>query len=372
MTILAIDTSMGACSVAVFTAADSRLIASRYEVMERGHAEALAPIVQEVMNDAGRAPGELQRIVVTTGPGTFTGVRIGLSFARGLGLALAIPVAGIDSLRAIAANAAHESGFAVVAAHARNEEAYVAVYNAGGDTLLSPAVMSLSSIPESTPRGARLLGTAADRILQLSARPDLIRSKAGDLPCAAHFGRFAATIAPSQQMPGPLYLRAPDAKPQRNQVELPPRLELINISEAGSDVLAGLHASCFDPPWTRGTFAEFLRTPGAAAVVAMRNGDPVGFLITRNAADEVEIVTIGVSPAVRRQGIARTMVEQHFTRLAANGTRAAFIEVASSNAAARALYKTLGFIEVGRRRGYYQRIGQSNEDAIVMRRTLST
>ena len=104
MKLLCLDTAMAACSVGVYDATGERLLASAYVPMERGHAEALAPMVEQVMREAGLGFGDLGRIAVTVGPGTFTGVRIGLAMARGLGLALGIPVCGIDTLTAIACN----------------------------------------------------------------------------------------------------------------------------------------------------------------------------------------------------------------------------------------------------------------------------
>src|SRR6187399_2853183 len=92
MLILALDTSMAACSVCVYDADKSLVIGANQQFMERGQAEALAPMVQDTMTMAGVGFSDLSRIAVTTGPGTFTGVRIGLAMARGLGVALNIPI----------------------------------------------------------------------------------------------------------------------------------------------------------------------------------------------------------------------------------------------------------------------------------------
>ena len=103
MKILAVDTALGACSAAVLS--DGHVLSQEHELMLRGHAEALAPMVQRVMTAAGISFRALQRVGVTTGPGTFTGQRVGLAFARALGVALKVPVVGTTTLHAMAEEA---------------------------------------------------------------------------------------------------------------------------------------------------------------------------------------------------------------------------------------------------------------------------
>ncbi len=102
MIVLGLDTAVGACSVAVL--ADDEPLAALSEPMLRGHQERLALMVQEAMDQAGLAFKALDRIGVTVGPGSFTGLRVGLAFAKGLGLALARPVVGVGTLDALAAS----------------------------------------------------------------------------------------------------------------------------------------------------------------------------------------------------------------------------------------------------------------------------
>src|SRR3978361_1396056 len=99
MIVLGLDTALGACSVALL--ADGETLAHEHRTMQRGHAEALAPMFKPVMREAGLSFAALDRIAVTTGPGTFTGQRVGLAFARGLRLALGKPAIGVTTLDAI-------------------------------------------------------------------------------------------------------------------------------------------------------------------------------------------------------------------------------------------------------------------------------
>src|ERR1700709_462807 len=99
MIVLAIDTCFNRCAACLYDSATDAVLAGESLIMERGHAEALAPLVQRVFARAGTT---IDRIAVTTGPGTFTGLRIGLSFARAFGLAKNIAVIGLDTLHAVA------------------------------------------------------------------------------------------------------------------------------------------------------------------------------------------------------------------------------------------------------------------------------
>ena len=124
MRLLAVDTALGACSCAIVD--DARVLAHRFEIMERGHAERLAPMVDEAMRETGLSFADLERLAVTTGPGTFTGQRVGLAFARGLRVALKIPLTGITTLEAMATAAIAETGaeFGVAIHDAKRNEVY--------------------------------------------------------------------------------------------------------------------------------------------------------------------------------------------------------------------------------------------------------
>ncbi|MFT3988723.1 tRNA (adenosine(37)-N6)-threonylcarbamoyltransferase complex dimerization subunit type 1 TsaB [Aestuariivirga sp.] len=350
MKLLALDTSMSACSAALLD--DTTVVAEDYAVMERGHAEALAPMVQRVM--AGIPFSSLQRIAVTTGPGTFTGVRIGLSMARGLGLSLKIPVIGIDTLRAISANAQGDGPLLVVN-DARKDDIYAALNGA------VPAVMAMADCLALLPQGpVRVIGTAGDALIAASGRNDLIRIRTNDLPVAARFGAHCLYTQPEDAPPEPLYLRAPDAKPQALD------LRLMSCGDEAAELLAELHRACFADGWDAAAFRKMLAMP-ATAMIAQAGSMPVGFILTRQAADEAEIITIGTHPSAQRRGVARALLDHQFTELRGRGAVQCFIEVAAENEAALALYASVGFTQEGLRRGYYA----NGDDAIVMRRMLT-
>jgi tRNA threonylcarbamoyladenosine biosynthesis protein TsaB len=201
MNILAVDTALGACSAAVLM--DGRVAARRFELMDRGHAEALAPMVEDVMR--GIDFPALDRLAVTTGPGTFTGQRVGLAFMRGLRVALKKPLTGVTSLAAIAAQAMAETGRdrAAVLHDARRDEFYVEIVPG-----LAPAVMARTE--------AAVLLADFDGVLAGTGAPLVSLSKAilseVRQPDALWVARLVLAMPATDEVPRPLYLRAPDAK----------------------------------------------------------------------------------------------------------------------------------------------------------------
>ena len=129
--------------------------------------------------------------------------------------------------------------------------------------------------------------------------------------------------------------------------------------------LAAIHASCFPDAWNMRALAELLATPGTFAVSSSD-----GFILARAAAGEAEILTLAVSPTARRCGLGRALVTEAASHAQQSGANAMFLEVAVSNAGARALYERLGFKEAGRRKGYYARPGMAPEDALILRSNL--
>jgi [ribosomal protein S18]-alanine N-acetyltransferase len=134
---------------------------------------------------------------------------------------------------------------------------------------------------------------------------------------------------------------------------------------AALELLAALHARCFAQAWSRASFAKLLATPGAFALLAVEQDEPVGLSLARAAGGEAEILTLGVTPAARRQGAGRALVEATAAEALARGAKDLFLEVAEDNVAARALYLSLGFAQVGRRARYY-----GPRDALVLRRAI--
>jgi tRNA threonylcarbamoyladenosine biosynthesis protein TsaB len=223
MLILAIDTALDACAAAVLDTGTSRLIAVESQVMKRGHAEALMPLIARVMKESGLPFAALDRVAVTTGPGSFTGLRVGLSAARGIGLAAGKPVVGLTTLSAYAAPIVSEAGEQPVisAIDARHDHVYFQVVSGNGSSLVRPKVAPIAEALEAARFGAaHLVGNAA-KILAERWPPDApppIKVDAQAAPDITWVAWLGAAVNPGTAPPKPYYLRAPDAKPSPNVI----------------------------------------------------------------------------------------------------------------------------------------------------------
>ena len=226
MRVLAIDTALAACAAAVLDT-DHGIVASEILPMLRGHAEALIPLIARVMKRSNIIFRDLGRIAVTTGPGSFTGVRVGLAAARGFGVATGVPVVGVSTLSVYAAPYLASNGKSpvVAAIDARHEHVFLQVFGPGGQTVVSPRLARLSeAIGAASGAPAYLVGSAAraiaDGLPKSAATPRAVDPReAPDIVWVAQIG----AVAPQAQSPAnPQYLRAPDAHAQ-NAAQLPRR-----------------------------------------------------------------------------------------------------------------------------------------------------
>ncbi len=332
-------------------------------------------MVRGVLEESAVELARVGRIAVTVGPGTFTGVRIGLSLARGLRLALGTPVCGLTSLEAIRLNVADNPEQRPIASliDARRGEFYLAVWSAEGALLVAPCAVRHDDAAGLVPAGSLVVGTGADRFVELAGgTADVVRARLPDLPDAARIAEAAIKLAPEPEPPQPVYLRPPGARlPARS----PGRVSIIEVTAAQAPLVSALHAECFEDGWSADDMARLMAVPGAIALIAIvapeaERDRPAGFALARRAADEAEIISIGTGSAFRRRGVARALVGRLIDRLKAAGVRSLFIEVAARNDAAQALYRALGFTAAGVRRGYYAQGQDGAEDGIVMRLAL--
>jgi tRNA threonylcarbamoyladenosine biosynthesis protein TsaB len=212
MIVLAIDTAGVDCSAAVFDSEAGRVLAEVTDMIGKGHAERLMAVIDEALEKAGRDLKEVERIAVVTGPGSFTGIRVGVAAARGLALALNADCVGVTTLETLAAQHFQAGGSAPVLAamDAKRGEVYVQAFSADESPLSESRAMTHA---EATGFSASLAGevVGSGRAVILG---ESVASPAVDRFDIATVARLGATRPASTGRPRPVYLRGPDAKPQ--------------------------------------------------------------------------------------------------------------------------------------------------------------
>ena len=227
MRVLAIDTALAACSAAVFDDEQGGVIANESLLIARGHAEALMPLLARLMKVAGMAFHDIDRVVVTTGPGSFTGLRVGISAARGIALAAGKPAVGVSTLAAFAAPhmTADDTTPVVAAIDARHQHVYLQVFGPGGRTVTQPRFATLREAAQAAAAApSYIVGSAAQSVAAALTDADAtpVAVDARTAPDIAWVARMGAVVPEGKSPPKPQYLRAPDAQPQ-NAAQLPRR-----------------------------------------------------------------------------------------------------------------------------------------------------
>lgn len=212
MRILAFDCAGAQCAAAILT--DGAVTAEKRIVAERGHAQLLIPLLVELVERAGLTFADIDRLAVTTGPGSFTGIRVALAAAHGLALGTGKPIIGITNFEALAAAAAETATASrlLVAIDSRRAELFVQLFGATGAALSEPAMLAPGAVADwAGPEPVRLAGDAA---AQLAGKV----TAGGDHGPAEVDPAIVARLAASRAAgpaPAPFYLRAPDAVPAK-------------------------------------------------------------------------------------------------------------------------------------------------------------
>ncbi|TPI14896.1 tRNA (adenosine(37)-N6)-threonylcarbamoyltransferase complex dimerization subunit type 1 TsaB [Mesorhizobium sp. B4-1-3] len=215
MKLLAIDCAANLCAACVYDAGAAKELGREVRDLGKGHAEHLMAVIETAMQIGGIGYLDLGAVAVSIGPGSFTGLRVGVSTARGLALALRIPAIGVTTLEALAAEGASAfPGRKVLAAlDAGREEIHAALYDEALAETYGPSAVTLSEATSmAMDAEAVLVGTAAPRIAQAAGRVSDTGPVAATADIAT-YAKLAAAKGPGEK-PKPLYLRGADAKPQ--------------------------------------------------------------------------------------------------------------------------------------------------------------
>ncbi len=216
--ILGIDTALAAASACLLLPGDTQPVVAETLPMQTGHAEALFPLLDRVVSRTEGGFDALTRVAVTIGPGSFTGIRIGVAAARAIGLAKKIPVVGVSTLSALAAPSIEgESRHTVVAAiDARHGNVFVQSFGPAGETLFGPTLLPAAEAARALGTGPlRLVGSGGRLVAAAAVSLGISAEVDGDtvVPNIGFVARLGAVAHPDRALPRPLYLKAPDAKP---------------------------------------------------------------------------------------------------------------------------------------------------------------
>lgn len=227
MRILAIDTALGACSACVLEAGATQPVAIEQVAMERGHAEALMPMIERVMGEVEGGFSSLDRVAVTIGPGSYTGLRVGISAARAIAFAAGIPAVGVSTLAATAAPLIGREGGRVIAAalDARHGQVWFQALNAQGKQLVSIRQVNHRDAARAIGAGpVSLVGSAALAVANEAWAIGLDAVVVDDAraPDVIWVARLGLIADPQSAPPRPLYLKEPETTPQ-DRARLPRR-----------------------------------------------------------------------------------------------------------------------------------------------------
>lgn len=355
MLILSLDCAGSGCGVCVWQ--DGNVLAAQEERMERGQDQRLMPLILDVIKKAGVKFETLDRIAVTRGPGSFTGLRIGLSAARGIGLASNKPVIGIDRFAIFHKAFKPSNQDHLVIINSRRTELYCRFYPASG-----PAHAPQMLTPE------EIAAFLENKNVMISGdiQPDLFNNfQVLPEPEFVIAASIAAEADPKAEeyWPRPLYLRAPDVTMPKTPHVTGDQLSPLTINQG--PILAELHATCFaDAKWNAQQIQSSLALETTQGWGLFEGETMIGFVLCQIIPHQSEILTVCVHPSRRKLGYGEKLM-RHAAHQAFAAGSALYLEVAADNLAALALYQKLGFQQTGRRPRYYQQ-GPTDIDAILL------
>lgn len=367
MKILSIETSNTICSVAIL---EDRKLIKKIE-LDNGltHSETLMPIIQQIFSETNLTISNIDLLVSDIGPGSFTGIRIGIATVKAFSDVLSIPAIGISSLEALAYNV-NKNGLICSMIDCKNNNCYFSVYsctdglysnieNPQADSIHN-CLQFLASKYSDTP--IFFVGDAVNiyknDIQDFSKDFLILENNTIDvfnlgLSGLDHFNNnnFSDVL--------PLYLKKPQAQKQLE-------LKNVGIQQMHISDLDNFNISDFDSFWNISNLKDELNSSSSYILCAKLDNSIIGFIDIKIIIDEADIMNIAIKNTFRRQGFASTLIKQIISFCSENNIKVIIYEVNEENFAAISLYKKNGFIECGKRKNYYD----NKYDAILMKLNL--
>lgn len=385
---LAIESATAHVEVAVLAGSEVR--AHRIEEVGQGHTRRLTPLVAGALAQAGIEPRALGWVAADLGPGSFTGVRVGLATARAFALVAGAERLGATSLAALAHAAPVRRALLVPLVPAGRQDVYAGFYRVaprGGVRLLAaPRVLRVDALADAVEEARALVpdhavrfvgpgaGRERERLERAWPSSTALAFREGGLSALdlAHAARLdlgpGAGLAAPRSEPLPVYVRSAQAEERVRRAvtgEIP--IAIRPMTAGDLPLLAGLERQVFSDPWPESFFRSLLAHDGTWARVAERGGEVAGYAVTVVQPPTADLENLATAPAHRRSGVARALLEDSLAACRRERATELSLEVRASNAAAQALYRSHGFGLAGLRIGYYR---NPEEDALIMSRPL--
>jgi tRNA threonylcarbamoyl adenosine modification protein YeaZ/ribosomal-protein-alanine acetyltransferase len=366
--------------------ADGKELALEAEDVGHGHTQRLAPLVESVLRKAGIGARSLVWVAADLGPGSFTGVRVGLATAEAVALAAGAEACGATSLASLAHGAAVRRALVVPLVPAGRREVYAGFFRASargtvtllaapqvgdaervlahvGETLPLTGSSTVKFVGPGVPRERDALERAHPGSTQPAFRHDGLSAR--DLARSARMGRGPAAGLPATGHElEPLYVRSAQAEERvRHRVSAAEPASLRQFLPDDVPTVAEIERRVFGDPWPESFFLGELAQAGVYATIAERGGRIAGYMVAWLSGGSGHIGNLAVAPSERRRGLARHLLSDLLDRAGSLGIRSLVLEVRVSNFAAQALYRAQGFRLAGLRRGYYRDTG---EDGLIM------
>lgn len=360
------------------------------EDVGHGHTRRLTPLVHVALEQAGVAPRSLRWVAADLGPGSFTGVRVGLATARAFALASGARCIGASSLASLAHAAPARRALVVPLVGAGRLDVYAGFYRTGARGAVrlaaAPRVVRAEALPDVVREAHALMPELAVRFVGPGAARERERLEAAFPSSTAHAFRHGGlsaldlaraaqlTLGPGAGLPGPgaecapVYVRTAQAE-ERVRHAVTGAIPTMIRSMTADDLpaIVEVEQQVFSDPWSPRFFLSLLEQAGTHARVAERAGALAGYSVTVLRTPDADLENIATVPGQRRNGVARALLEDALVACRDAGVRDLTLEVRVSNDAAQALYRAYGFRLAGLRPGYYR---QPEEDALLMTRAL--
>lgn len=374
MKILSIDTSSNICGVSILE--DTNLICKLDQDLGRTHSESLMPMIQQAFNQSNLSLKDMDLLVCDKGPGSFTGIRIGIATVKAFHDSLSIPCTGISSLEGLAYSIKDE-GLIVSILDCKNDNCYFALYEHKDSQyieIVSPIAdtieHALMVCQEKTSHYTSIIfvgdgSTIYKELINQKFKNCIFATSENNALNSYYVGLAGFNKFRKNKLEDvlPLYLKKPQA--QRQLEEKSKSIKIMSMTTEDLTQISDTLLSDFDEFWSYDILKNELHADSSNYFVAKLNEKVIGFAGIKTILDEANIMNIVVRKDSRNQGIGSLLLEHLIDFSKKQSLTSITLEVMEENYPAIHLYKKFGFQQIGLRKNYYQ-----DKNALIMTKDL--